>query len=83
MEGIIQGYQEGHYNKNLKEKALWDDPEQDVSAKYWMTTIKEERAGKKPKKERLRGRKKKLESLCPLTRIKQKQLLGDEKGWHV
>jgi hypothetical protein len=53
MEGIVQDYQEGQYNKNLKEKALWDDPEQDVSIRYWKTPRKEESAGKKSKKERL------------------------------
>jgi hypothetical protein len=33
----------------LKERELWDDPEQEGSATYWKTLRKEKRAGKKSK----------------------------------
>jgi hypothetical protein len=33
----------------LKKRDLWDDPKQDVSARYWKTSRREENAGKKSK----------------------------------
>jgi hypothetical protein len=39
----------------LKEKDQWDDPEQDYSARYGKTAMKEQKAGKKFKRKERRN----------------------------
>jgi hypothetical protein len=66
-------YQEGHLKYNTKKIILWDDPEQDGSAKYCRTSRREGGAGKRSR------RKKNIAEFSSIESHKTKTLPQEQK----
>jgi hypothetical protein len=67
-------YREGHLKCNIKEITLWDDIEQDGSAKYFRNSRREEGTGK-----RSRRKKKAIADFSPIEPHKTKTTAEEQK----